>query len=99
MGASSSLLGRADASSGLSARGHCLGGHSEPVSPRFITEVIKSVGCVNSIGPNSGSAFLCMRFSEDESKTWQMAELRGNRESFRSLGIGPTALEEMKVIY
>lgn len=53
----------------------------------------------NSIGPNSGSAFLCMHFSEDENKTWQIAELRGNRESFRSLGIGPTALEEMKVIY
>ena len=38
-------------------------------------------------------------FSGHESKTCQIAELRGNRESFRNLGIGQIALEEMKFIY
>ena len=38
-------------------------------------------------------------FSGDESKTCQIAELRRNKESFRNLGIGQTALEEMKFIY
>lgn len=52
---------------------------------------------ISNIGENSGSAIAQMHLTGGQSKTWKVAELRGNKNKCR--GIRQTALEEVKVHY